>query len=70
MAVIVPDPEFSVKQAVAHKILSPKTNVPGPLAPGQPLPEILQTLCKDDRFKKLVADDLAAVIFIKLLSCI
>lgn len=61
VCVIVPEPEYSVKQAIAHKILPAKTENPGPIQPGQPLPAVLDILAEDPSFKKLVLDDLNAV---------
>ncbi|KAJ3215592.1 hypothetical protein HK099_006295 [Clydaea vesicula] len=58
VAIIVPEPEYSVKQAIAHKIISSKTVNPGPIQPGQPLPEILKELVKSEKFQKLVMDDM------------
>lgn len=61
VAVIVPEPEYSVKQAVARGLLPKGTVNPGPIQPGQPLPPVLATLAKDSQFKTLVFDDLLAV---------
>lgn len=61
VCVIVPEPEYSVKQAIAMKIVPASTVNPGPIQPGQPLPKILDVLAKDAKFKKLVFDDLMKV---------
>lgn len=58
VCVVVPEPEISVKRAILHKILPAKTENPGPLQPGKPLPAIMQQLCQDEQFRKLIMDDL------------
>jgi hypothetical protein len=61
VCIIIPEPEFSVKQAIASKIIPANTVNPGPIQPGQPLPAILDVLSKNPQFKKLVFDDLIKV---------
>ncbi|KAJ3082496.1 Long chain acyl-CoA synthetase 7 peroxisomal [Quaeritorhiza haematococci] len=62
VAIAVAEPEYSVKQAIKKGILPAKTENPGPLVPGQPaLPEIMSKLSQDERFQKLIMDDMVRI---------
>lgn len=67
VCIVIPEPEYSVKQAIALNIIPPSTVNPGPIQPGQPLPAILDVLSKDPKFKKLVFDDLLKVCLVSLI---
>ncbi|KAJ3310858.1 Long chain acyl-CoA synthetase 7 peroxisomal [Blyttiomyces sp. JEL0837] len=58
VAVMILDPEPAVKRAIRLGILPANTPIPGPIAPGQSIPQLLIDLCANAQYKAGILEDM------------